>query len=326
MCLSWVLCGSGVVYGNVKVAAGNRSFAAINNFRVPSKAEDAMKEMEQLGKTAILVAVNGTVSLVLGLSDELKPGARAAIGYLREVMSVDVWMVTGDNERTARAIASQLCLPPNRVISEALPAAKVQQVRQLQDEDHLVAMIGDGINDSPALAQADVGISVGTAAEIAAEASDLVLVKGNVEDVCTALHLSRAIFRRIQLNLLWSLLYNVLGIPLAAGLFYPLVQRRLPPTVAAVAMALSSVSVVLSSLSLRLYKPPEVIRRRGARRRDRIIDWIWNHEENSLSSTGNDLRQDLLSQDLLSADEVTESTAVIDNRSYLVREVDIDTA
>ena len=317
---------SGVVSGTVKIAAGNRSFAAICNFDVPGSAEKAMQDMELMGKTAILVAVNEKVVLLLGLSDDLKPGARDSIEYLRDVMHVDVWMVTGDNERTARAIALQLGLPTQRVIAEALPAAKLEQVRKLQDEDRLVAMIGDGINDSPALAQADVGISVGTAAEIAAEASDLVLVKGNVEDVCTALHLSRAIFRRIQLNLIWSLLYNVLGIPLAAGAFYPLVQRRLPPTVAALAMALSSVSVVLSSLSLRLYTPPDVIRPEPtSRRRSRIASWYLSRgDSNANQYGGNDLRQDLLSSDFLSTSEVTETTAVVDNRSYRIEEVSND--
>ncbi|KAL7561939.1 hypothetical protein ACA910_022497 [Epithemia clementina (nom. ined.)] len=308
---------SGVISGGVRIAAGNRSFASKSNFAVPRKAEEAMREIEHAGKTAILVAADETVAVVLGLSDELKSGAKASIKYLREAMNVDVWMVTGDNERTARAIALQLGLPQTRVIAEALPAAKLEQVRRLQDEGHLVAMVGDGINDSPALAQADVGISVGTAAEIATEASDLVLVKGDVEDVCTALHLSRAIFRRIQLNLLWSLLYNVLGIPLAAGVFYPFVQRRLPPTVAALAMALSSVSVVMSSLSLRLYKPPKVnTRQRPSRRRRRnqiISSRSSNHNTNTTGS--NDLRQDLLSNDFLSASEVTESTARVDNRS-----------
>jgi len=320
---------SGLVLDTVAVAAGNRSFAAEQRLSIPREAEKAMLEMEFLGKTAILVAVDSIVSLVLGLADELKPGAKESISYLKDEMNIDVWMVTGDNGRTARAIAAQLGLPSNRVVSEALPAAKVQQVRKLQKEDHLVAMIGDGINDSPALAEADVGISVGTAAEIAAEASDLVLVKGDVQDVCTALHLSRAIFRRIQLNLVWSLLYNTLGIPLAAGLFYPFVQMRLPPTIAALAMALSSVSVVLSSLSMRFYKPPEVFGRR--RRQQGRLNWMWGRTasgEPSDSEGSGELQQDLLSNDFLShvsVSEFTESTAVVDNRTS-VEDLNFDVA
>lgn len=300
---------SGIVLDSVKIAAGNRAFAAEQNLVIPKIAEDAMQEMERSGKTAVLVTIDGEVCLVLGLADELKPGAKAAIAYLRDHMHLDVWMVTGDNDRTARAIATQLGLSLDHVISEALPAAKVQQVRRLQEQNHLVAMVGDGINDSPALAQADVGMSVGTAAEIATEASDFVLVTGKVEDVCTALHLSRSIFRRIQVNLLCSLLYNVLGIPLAAGVFYPLVQMRLPPTVAALAMALSSVSVVLSSLSLRFYRPPTVIQR--PTRRNRIFWRLFLQD----SGDTDDLQQDLLAHDFLSASEITDTTAVIDNRS-----------
>jgi len=152
---------------------------------------------------------------------------------------------------------SQLNLPPHRVVSEALPNAKVHQVRKLQQQGKTVAHVGDGINDSPALAQADVGIGMGTGAAIAAEASDIVLVRGHyVADVCTALDLCRVIFARIQWNFLWSLVYNILGIPLAAGVLFPLFHTRLPPTVAALAMAMSSISVVFSSLALRLYRPP----------------------------------------------------------------------
>jgi Cu+-exporting ATPase len=225
---------------------------------IPDHVEEQMVQLEQEGKTAILAAVDGSVCVVMGVADELKPDAAASIQYLKDTLKVDVWMVTGDNARTARAISQKLGLSPDRVISEALPVAKVRQVKKLQKEGMVVAMIGDGVNDSPALAQADVGMSLGTGAEIAAEASDMVLVRGHVSDVCTALDLSRVIFRRIQWNFVWSLLYNCLGIPIAAGVFYPFVHTRLPPTLAALAMALSSLSVVGSSLALRLYQPPKV--------------------------------------------------------------------
>lgn len=249
---------SGTILGEIDVSVGNRAFCDIQGFAINGAIEDSMQRLERQGKTAIVAAVNGTVALVLGIADELKPDAAASITYLKEHMGVDVWMVTGDNRRTARAIARQLQLPSDRVIAEALPVAKVEKVQELQSLGHVVAMVGDGVNDSPALVQADVGLSMGTGAEIAAEASDMVLVRGNVTDICTALDLSRVIFRRIQLNLMWSLVYNCLSIPLAAGVFFPLFHTRLPPTVAALAMALSSVSVVASSLALRLYRPPTV--------------------------------------------------------------------
>eukprot|EP00934_Nitzschia_sp_Nitz4_P007851 Nitzschia sp. Nitz4//scaffold30_size153850//6567//9734//NITZ4_002756-RA/size153850-processed-gene-0.1-mRNA-1//1//CDS//3329547196//7841//frame0 len=249
---------AGTIEGKVELAIGNRAFCNLKEVEIPIVVEDAMQRMERQGKTAILAVVNGVICVVMGIADQLKPDARASITYLRDTMHVDVWMVTGDNKRTARAIARQLNLPAERVIAEALPVAKVAKVQQLQSEGRVVAMVGDGVNDSPALAQADVGLGLGSGAEIAAEASDMVLVKGNVADVCTALHLSQVIFRRIKLNFLWALVYNVLGIPVAAGVLYPVLHSRLPPTVAAIAMALSSISVVASSLSLRLYQPPVI--------------------------------------------------------------------
>jgi P-type Cu+ transporter len=190
---------SGTINGNLVVSVGNRAFATLLDLPVPPQVEDCMQSFERQGKTAFLAAVNGTVCVVMGIADELKADAPAAVLYLKSI-GVDVWMVTGDNRRTANAIARKLNLPANRVIAEALPVAKVEQVRKLQAQGRVVAMIGDGVNDSPALAEADVGMSLGTGAEIAAEASDIVLVKGNVVDVCTALHLTRAIFRRIQVS------------------------------------------------------------------------------------------------------------------------------
>ena len=247
-------------------------FAERCNLEISKAVETLLQDLEKDGKTAVLVGVNGTICAVLGVEDELKEEARASVIFLKD-QGVDVWMVTGDSKRTADSIARKLNLPPDRVISEALPSSKVEHVRTLQSQGLIVAMIGDGINDSPALKQANVGMSMGTGAEIAAEASDMILVSGKVSDVCTALDLSRVIFRRIQLNLLFSMIYNLLSIPLAAGLFFPIFHTRLPPTVAAMAMALSSVSVVCSSLALRWYKPPDLMAQqqfsgsRGRRRR-----------------------------------------------------------
>lgn len=255
---------SGTIEGSTTVHVGNRAFCAINEISIDPTAESAMQRLERQGKTAIVAAINGKTCVIMGIADQLKADAAAAISHLQEKMGLEVWMVTGDNRRTARAIARQLCLPMDHVIAEALPVAKVQKVQELQNSGRIVAMVGDGVNDSPALAQANVGLSLGTGAEIATEASDMVLVKGNVVDVCTALDLSQVIFRRIKLNFLWSLLYNCLSIPIAAGVFYPFFRTRLPPTVAAIAMALSSISVVVSSLSLRLYRPPRLATRSQA--------------------------------------------------------------
>ena len=309
---------SGVILGNVSLAVGNRSFAAIMDMVVPPQADEWMNRLEEDGKTAILAAVEGKVCAVLGIADEMKSDAADSIVYLRDNMGVDVWMVTGDNARTAAAISRRLGIPSNRVISEALPAAKLEKVCALQDEGRVVAMVGDGVNDSPALASADVGMSLGTGAEIATEASDMVLVKGHCADVCTALHLSRAIFSRIRWNLFWSLLYNSLGIPIAAGAFYPLVRARLPPTVAAVAMALSSVSVVLSSLTLRFYRPPSVGESAGNRRRRVTTAWARSMSgRESRPVESNEMTVNLLSSDHLSNSELTTR---VDNRTTRMEE------
>jgi P-type Cu+ transporter len=260
---------SGVVGAKITLAIGNRSFAERQKMSLSPEVEECMIRLEVDGKTAIVAGINGTICAVLGVADEVKEEAAHSVRYLRK-MGLDIWMITGDSKRTAHAIARQLNLPTDRVIAEALPSAKVDLVRNLQAQGSIVAMVGDGVNDSPALAEADVGISMGTGAEIANEASDMVLVSGKVSGTCTALHLSRVIFRRIQWNFAFSMIYNVLSIPLAAGVFFPIFHTRLPPTIAAVAMALSSVSVVLSSLALRLYRPPDVTDTRKSFFRRRI--------------------------------------------------------
>ena len=249
---------SGIINGDTSVAIGNRSFAERENMEISSEVEACMQKMELDGKTAIIAGINGTACAVLGIADEIKEEAPDTIQYLKK-LGIEVWMVTGDSNRTAYAIARQLDLPAEHVIAEALPNSKVEKVKELQQEGKIVCMVGDGVNDSPALAEADVGISMGTGSDIAAEASDMVIVGGNIAKTCTALHLSRAIFRRIQLNFVFSLVYNIIGIPLAAGVLFPIFHTRLPPTLAAVAMALSSVSVVFSSLALKLYNPPDIL-------------------------------------------------------------------
>jgi len=340
--------GASATVAGTRVSVGNRAYARMLSMEIGPVVEECMNQLENEGMTAIMGAVDGMVCVVMGIADELKPDAKDSIAFLRDKLRVDVWLVTGDNARTANAIREKLGLPRDRVVSEALPAAKVEQVRKLQADGRTVAMVGDGINDSPALAQANVGICLGTGAEIAAEASDMVLVKGDVKDVCIALHLSRSIFKRIQWNFVWAMVYNCLGIPIAAGVFYPLVHIRLPPTIAALAMALSSISVVLSSLSLRLYQTPIVTqeqqllaeqRRRdrqwnlccgGNRRRNngrsRVIGRRGRSRQNvsawdlimrrQQSSEANDGNNELNTHLLASVDmDQTESTSCIDNRT-----------
>merc|ERR1712185_804882 len=180
-------------------------------------------------------------------------------------------MVSGDNERAAHAFAAAAGIPAARVVAGVLPAGKLDVVRQLQERlstaaaGRTLAFVGDGVNDAPALAAADVGIAVGSGTDVAIETADVVLMKSTLHDVVVALHLSRVVMRRIRFNFVWAFGYNVVGIPLAAGVLYPGLFIQFPPMFAGAAMALSSVSVVCSSLLLRLYRPPKPL---AARRLD----------------------------------------------------------
>ncbi len=212
-----------------------------------------MRGLQKRGKTVVGVAWNGRFQGLVAVADTLKEESRAVVRALHD-MGLEVWMVTGDHSITAQTVAEALGI--RHVVAEASPKEKGDKCEALQKAGHVVAMIGDGINDSIALAKADVGIAIGAGTDIAAEAAEIVLVKDSLFDVVIALDLSKTVFGRIKLNFVWAMGYNLLGIPIAAGILYPFIQFRLPPMFAGLAMAFSSVSVVTSSLLLKYYVKP----------------------------------------------------------------------
>eukprot|EP01119_Soliformovum_irregulare_P015408 TRINITY_DN4332_c0_g1_i1.p1 TRINITY_DN4332_c0_g1~~TRINITY_DN4332_c0_g1_i1.p1 ORF type:complete len:1017 (+),score=316.00 TRINITY_DN4332_c0_g1_i1:56-3106(+) len=236
------------------ILVGNRRFMDRNNVKISDNIEIRMQQLEKEGATVIIAAINGNLSGIIGISDEVKPEAKPTIQMLKK-MGIDSWMVTGDNERTAHSIATQLGIA--NTFAEVLPSQKAVKVAELKAKGYMVAMVGDGINDSPALAASDVGIAIGAGTDIAIEAAGMVLVKNDLRDVITAIDLSRKTFTRIKINYVWAMLYNLLGVPLAAGILVP-IGLVLPPMIAGLAMAFSSVSVVASSLLLKRYKKPDV--------------------------------------------------------------------
>jgi len=210
-----------------------------------------LPEMERLaweGKTAVAVWVDGRPAGAIGIADTVKPEAAATVRRLNE-MGIEIWMITGDNRRTAESVAGQVGI--RRVLAEVLPDAKVAEIRKLQAAGRKVAMVGDGINDAPALAQADVGIAIGTGTDIAKEAASITLMRGDLNGVAEALHLARRTMQVIRQNLFWAFAYNTIGIPIAAGVLYPFTGWLLSPVLASAAMALSSVTVVTNSLRLK---------------------------------------------------------------------------
>ena len=237
--------------GQNVIAAGNVHLMNELGAEVPAGVAE---QFATEGKTPLFFAKNGELVGIIAVADEVKETSAAAIAALRS-LGVDVRMLTGDNRVTAEAIARRVGLTSKQVIADVLPADKERHVRELQDAGSKVAMVGDGINDSPALARADVGLAIGTGADIAKEGADVVLMRSDLMDVARAIELSRATIRNIKQDLFWALFYNGIGIPLAAGVFFPLTGWQLSPMFGAAAMSLSSVCVVSNALRLKSFKP-----------------------------------------------------------------------
>ena len=239
------------INGN-RVLLGNSSLMRDRNFSLDG-LEERGQDLASEGKTPLYIAVDGKIEGIIAMADTIRPESREAVEHLQR-MDIEVAMLTGDNRGTAETIAKQLGI--DRVLAEVLPEDKASEVKRLQAEGKVVAMVGDGINDAPALAQADIGIAIGTGTDVAMEAADITLMRGDVRGVVTAIALSKSIMRNVKQNLFWAFIYNTLGIPIAAGLLFPFFGILLNPIFAAAAMGSSSVSVVTNASRLRRWRSP----------------------------------------------------------------------
>lgn len=242
---------SSPVKAGTRFLVGNRAYLEENGVEIPKEVLESLEEIAAEGKTPLLVAAEGRLAGSIAVEDTVKSSSYVAIDRLRK-MGIHVVMLTGDNRRTAEAVRQELGI--EEVVAEVLPQDKEKKISQLKAAGRKVAMIGDGINDAPALAAADVGMAIGAGTDVAMESADIVLMKSDLRDAVTAIQLSRAVIRNIKQNLFWAFFYNAIGIPLAAGVWYPLFQIKLNPMFGAAAMSLSSIFVVGNALRLRGFK------------------------------------------------------------------------
>lgn len=242
--------GIEVVIQDKRMLLGNKRLMDDRGIKITLQRES--DQLAEEGKTPMFVAINDQLAGIIAVADTMKPSSKRAIEVLHK-MGIEVVMITGDNRRTAEAIARQVGI--DRVLAEVLPEDKANEVQKLQDEGKKVAMVGDGINDAPALAQADIGIAIGSGTDVAMESADIVLMRSDLMDVPTAIHLSKQTIKNIKENLFWAFAYNAAGIPVAAGLLYLFGGPLLSPIIAAGAMTFSSISVLLNALRLKRFKP-----------------------------------------------------------------------
>ncbi len=243
--------GVEAIVNDQKLLIGNKKMMIKFNIAL-NGLDEKSSQLADEGKTPMFVAVDGKAAGIHAVADTLKQDSKEAIIQLKRI-GLEVVMITGDNARTANAIAKQVGI--ERVLSEVLPEDKALNVQKLQNEGKKVAMVGDGINDAPALAQADLGLAIGTGTDVAIEASDITLIKGSLKGVVLAIQLSKATMKNIKENLFGAFFYNGLGLPIAAGLLFPFFGVLLSPLIAAAAMAFSSVTVVTNANRLRNFKP-----------------------------------------------------------------------
>ena len=243
--------GISAVYHNKIILAGNRLFMNENKMPI-DKIEDKIQTLENEGKTVVIAAYDKNIIGLIGIADAIQGFSKKAVEELKH-MKKEIWMITGDNERTAKAVASQIGI--ENIMADVLPQDKANKVKELQAKGKIVATVGDGINDAPMLAQADVGIAVGAGTDTAKETGGIVLIKSDLRDVVTAIDLSQKTVSKMRQNLFWAFFYNIALIPVAAGVLYPIFGILLNPIYAAIAMASSSISVVGNAMLLNRYRP-----------------------------------------------------------------------
>ncbi|MFH1092395.1 MAG: heavy metal translocating P-type ATPase, partial [Pseudomonadota bacterium] len=245
--------GQGVeaVVDGREILLGNQTFLQERGLDL-NQADKKASSLAEEGRTPMFIAVDGRLAGLVAVADTLKDNSAQVVGELKK-LGLQIILLTGDNKQTAQAIGR--AIGADRVLAEVLPGDKAAEVRRLQGEGHVVAMVGDGINDAPALAAADVGVAIGTGTDVAMEASDITLIRDDLSGVITAIKLSKRTMRTIKQNLFWAFFYNIIGIPIAAGILYPFFGLLLSPIIASAAMSMSSVSVVTNSLRLKNFRP-----------------------------------------------------------------------